>query len=95
MGEGDLGGRADRVPVAGISAYLVVRGRGMAERSIAQQRVARDEFDSYNRTTAASSGAGPVDDLARLADLRGNGAITDAEFETIKARLIGAAAPAS
>jgi hypothetical protein len=61
----------------------------MAERSIAQQRLARAEFDSYLRTTAASSGTGPVDDLARLSDLRGSGVITDAEFETMKARVVG------
>jgi hypothetical protein len=82
-------------PLLGSLAYLIVRGRGMAERSMAHERLARDQFDSYVRTTAASTGAGPVDDLTRLADLRGSGAITDAEFETIKNRVVGGAAPAS
>ena len=83
------------LPLLASLAYLIVRGRGMAERSIAQQRAARAEFDSYVRTTAASSGTGPVDDLTRLADLRSSGAITDEEFETIKARVVEGAAPAS
>ena len=65
------------------------------ERSIAQQRLARAEFDSYVRTTAASGGTGPVDDLARLSDLRGSGVITDTEFETMKARVVGGGTPAS
>jgi hypothetical protein len=82
-------------PLVGSLAYLIVRGQGMAERSMAQQRLARDEFDSYVRTTAASSGTGPVDDLARLSDLRGSGVITDAEFETMKARVVGGGTPAS
>jgi hypothetical protein len=82
-------------PLLGSLAYLIVRGRGMAERSMAQQRLAHDRFDSYVRTTAASTGTGPLDDLTRLADLRGTGAITDAEFETIKARVVRGPAPAS
>jgi hypothetical protein len=82
-------------PLLGSLAYLIVRGRGMAERSMAQQRLAKDQFDSYVRATAASTGTGPVDDLTRLADLHGSGAITDEEFETIKSRLVRGAAPAS
>jgi hypothetical protein len=76
-------------PLLGSLAYLIVRGQGMAERSAAQHRAARAELDSYIRTTAGSTGAGPVDDLGRLAELRSNGTITDAEFETMKARVVG------
>jgi Phospholipase_D-nuclease N-terminal len=47
-------------PLLGSLAYLIVRGQGMAERSMAQQRLARAEFDSYVRTTAASSGGTPA-----------------------------------
>ena len=75
-------------PVVASLVYLIVRGQGMAERSAAQQRAAREGLDSYIRTTATSSGTGPVDDLARLAELRSNGTITDAEFEAIKARIV-------
>jgi uncharacterized SAM-binding protein YcdF (DUF218 family) len=75
-------------PLLGSLAYLIFRGGGMAERSAAQHRLAQEQLDSYIRTTAASSGAGPVDDLSRLADLRNSGAISDAEFETIKARIV-------
>jgi hypothetical protein len=80
------------LPLLGSLAYLIVRGRGMAERSIAQQQAAQRQFDSYIRTTAASTGTGPVDDLSRLADLRASGTITDTEFETMKARIVGRAA---
>jgi hypothetical protein len=82
-------------PLLGSLAYLIVRGRGMAERAQAQQRLARAEFDSYIRTTAGSTGTGPVDDLTRLADLRNSGAITDDEFETMKSRVVTGATPAS
>jgi hypothetical protein len=39
------------------------------------------------RTVATSGGGSEVDDLARLEDLRRSGTITDAEMETIKARI--------
>jgi hypothetical protein len=80
-------------PLLGSLVYLIVRGEGMAQRSAAEQRIARDQLDSYIRTTAASSGSAPVDDLTRLADLRTNGLITDDEYETIKARIVAGPTP--
>jgi hypothetical protein len=76
-------------PLIGSLVYLIARGEGMAERSAADQRQARAEFDSYVRSTVASTGTGPVDDLTRLAELRNNGTISDAEFESMKARVLG------
>ncbi len=76
-------------PLIGSLVYLIARGEGMARRSAAQQQQARAEFDSYVRSTAASAGTGTADELARLAELRSNGTITDAEFETAKARVLG------
>ena len=77
-------------PLIGSLVYLIARGEGMAERSAAQQRHARAEFDDYIRSTAASTGTGAADELARLADLRDRGTITDSEFQTMKARVVGA-----
>jgi Short C-terminal domain len=82
-------------PLLGSLAYVIVRGQGMAERSAAQTRMAQEQVDSYIRTTATSSGTGPVDDLTRLAQLRSNGTITDAEFESMKARIVSGSAPTS
>ena len=76
-------------PLIGSLVYLIARGEGMAERSAAQQRHARAELDDYIRSTAGSGGTGAADELARLADLRDKGTITDAEFQTMKARVVG------
>jgi ABC-type multidrug transport system fused ATPase/permease subunit len=76
-------------PLIGSLVYILVRGQGMAERSARAQQAARAEFDSYVRSAASSTGTSSVDDLTRLAELRSNGTITDAEFETMKARLVG------
>jgi hypothetical protein len=75
-------------PLIGSLVYLIARGEGMAERSAAQQRQARSEFDDYIRSTAGS-GTSSADELARLADLRDKGTITEAEFQTMKARVVG------
>jgi len=75
-------------PLIGSLAYLIVRGQGMAARSAAQAAQTQADIDSYIRTTAASSGSGPVDDLARLAQLRANGTISDEEFESMKSRIV-------
>ena len=80
-------------PLLGSLVYLIARGQGMAERQTRQARHAQAELDSYIRT-AASTGNGPVDDLARLSQLRSSGALTDEEFETVKARIVGGPAPA-
>jgi hypothetical protein len=76
-------------PLLGSLVYLIVRGQGMAERSARAEQAARAQLDSYIRTAATSTGTSSVDDLARLAALRDNGTITVAEFEAMKARVVG------
>ena len=43
---------------------------------------------AYIRQAAAGAGTGVAGELERLADLRDNGVITDAEFENRKAKLL-------
>jgi ABC-type multidrug transport system fused ATPase/permease subunit len=74
------------VPFLTALIYLIARGHGMRERSIKEQADVRKHFDSYVRETAGTS---PVDELHKLNDLKEKGAISDAEFERMKAKLIG------
>jgi uncharacterized membrane protein YcjF (UPF0283 family) len=76
-------------PLIGSLIYLIVRGQGMAERSAKERQAAQAQMDSYIRQAAASTGDSSVDDLARLAELRSSGHISDAEFETMKQRILG------
>ena len=69
--------------------YPIVRGKGMAERSMRAEQAARAQLDSYIRSAATTAGTPPVDDLTRLAELRNSGTITDAEFEAMKRRVVG------
>ena len=73
------------IPFLAALIYLIARGGGMRERSIAQQQEAKEQLDAYVRETAGGSGA---DELAKLSDLRDKGAITDEEFQRAKAKLL-------
>ncbi len=74
------------VPLLGVLVYLIARGGSMHERAVAQAQRQQQAFDSYVRQTAG--GSSHVDDLAKLADLKEKGAITEAEFEAQKAKLL-------
>ena len=74
------------VPFLTALIYLIARGQGMRERSIKEQAEARKHFASYVRETAATS---PVDELHKLSELKDKGAITDAEYDKMKAKLVG------
>jgi membrane protein implicated in regulation of membrane protease activity len=74
------------VPFVTALIYLIARGQGMRERSIKEQAEVRQHFDSYVRETAGTS---PVDELHKLSELKDKGAISDAEYEKMKAKLVG------
>ena len=78
-------------PLIGSLVYLIARGPSMAERSAREQEQAKAQFDSYVREAAGSTGSPTVDDLSRLAALRDNGTISEAEFESMKSRVTGGA----
>ncbi len=91
----DMGGGAKALwiifvivlPFLGIFVYLIARGGKMHERAEAAAQQQQKAFDTYVRETAG--GSSNVDQLAKLADLKEQGAITDAEFEAQKAKLLG------
>ena len=62
-------------------AYLIFQGRGMAERNMQQARQVRDELRSAVGFSAA-------DEIEKLGRLRQSGAINDAEYARLRARLV-------
>ena len=74
-------------PFLGILLYLIVRGGSMHERAAAQAQREQRAFDDYVKQTAGT-GSSNVDQLAKLADLKSQGVITDEEFESEKAKLL-------
>lgn len=74
------------LPFLGVFVYLIARGDGMHERAAKRQAEAQSQFETYIRQTASS---GPSDELAKLADLRDRGVLSESEFEQAKSRLLG------
>jgi hypothetical protein len=74
------------VPFLGVFVYLIARGGSMAERAAEQQKKADEQFKQYVQSAAGSGST--ADELARLADLKAQGVITDAEFEQLKAKAL-------
>lgn len=66
----------------GILIYLIVRGKGMAQRA---QQARSQEMDAL-RAELGTSGS-PADELAKLADLKDRGAISDDEYQRLKAKV--------
>lgn len=74
------------VPFLGVLIYMVVNGKEMAGRDLERAQAAQNEFQTYVRTVADSGGA--ADELAKLAALRDQGVLTEAEFSAQKAKLL-------
>ena len=77
------------VPFLGVFVYLIARGHSMADRDVEQAQAQEAAFRSYVQDAAATGGGGTADELTKLADLKAQGVLTDAEFEQQKAKLLG------
>lgn len=67
--------------------YLIVRGGGMAERSLKAQARAQQQFDQYVQNVAGSAKT-PAEQIADAKQLLDTGAITAEEFNAIKAKAL-------
>lgn len=83
------------VPFLGVLVYVIARGTGMTQRETARAKETEAAFQDYIRTSAVSSpgasgagGGGGADELARLAELKEKGALTEEEFRKAKAKLL-------
>jgi ABC-type multidrug transport system fused ATPase/permease subunit len=90
----DMGGGAKALwvifviifPFLGILIYLIARGGSMHERAEAAAQQQQKAFDDYVKQAASAPSS--TDELAKLADLKEKGVITDAEFEAQKAKIL-------
>lgn len=64
--------------------YLIVRGKGMGERSIEQAKEMQAAQESYIRQVAG----GPAAEIAAAQELLKSGAISQAEFDALKAKAL-------
>ena len=66
--------------------YLIARGHKMAARDVAQAQAQDQAFRAYVREAARSGST--ADELTKLADLRDNGVITEADFQQGKEKIL-------
>jgi hypothetical protein len=66
--------------------YMVVRGKGMTERSIKAQAEAQQQFAEY--VQSVGTGGGSAAEIAKAKDLLDSGAITQAEYDALKAKAL-------
>ena len=79
------------LPFLGVLIYLIAEGKQMTERRVADAQASQAQFDSYVRSVAADSGSGgggSAGEIARAKELLDSGAITQQEFDQLKAKAL-------
>lgn len=74
------------LPFLGVLVYLIAESKGIAERSQRDAQAQQAQFDDYVKTVAAQSD--PAEQIAKAKGLLDSGAITQAEFDSIKAKAL-------
>jgi hypothetical protein len=91
----DLGGGAKTfwilfviiIPWLGVLVYVVARGKGMQERQLEQAKDMQAAQAEYIKSVAGAGGS-PADQINSAKGLLDSGAITQAEFDQIKAKAL-------
>jgi hypothetical protein len=77
------------LPFIGVFAYLIANSDDMARRNLEQARAAQEQMDDYVRGVAGAGG--PAAEIDKAKQLLDSGAITQSEFEAIKAKALATA----
>ena len=90
----DIGGGAKTLwlifvivlPFLGVFVYLISQHDGMNERNMQKMQAQREQMDDYVRSVATTGGAAA--EIEKAKGLLDSGAITQSEFDAIKARAL-------
>ena len=74
------------VPYFGVFIYLIANHDGMTERSVKQAQAQQAQMDDYVKSVAGSGGAAA--EIEKAKGLLDSGAITQAEFDSMKAKAL-------
>jgi hypothetical protein len=75
------------LPYFGVFIYLIAEHDGMAERSTQQVQAQQAVADQYIRSVSGSGG--PASEIETAKNLLDSGAITQAEYDSLKAKALG------
>ena len=73
-------------PLFGLLIYMISNGEGMAKRNVRDAQRSQEQFDDYVRSVSSSGGA--TAEIERAKGLLDSGAITQEEFERLKAKAL-------
>jgi predicted PurR-regulated permease PerM len=76
------------LPFLGLFVYYITNADGMAQRQMAKMQQAKTDMDDYVRSVAASGD--PAEQIAKAKALLDAGTISQAEFDQLKAKALGA-----
>jgi putative oligomerization/nucleic acid binding protein/phospholipase D-like protein len=76
------------LPFLGVLIYLIANGTGMGERRLDRARAQQAHFDEYVQSVASSGSNGSAAEIAQAKELLDSGAITQAEFDKLKAKAL-------
>jgi hypothetical protein len=76
------------LPFLGVFIYLISNNEGMAQRNIERAEAQQQQMDAYVKSVAGSGG-GAAAEIERAKGLLDSGAITQAEYDAIKAKALG------
>ncbi len=76
------------VPYLGVFVYLIAEHKGMADRSMKQEKAAKSEMAQYVRSVADESD--PASQIAKAKTLLDQGTISQTEFDQIKQKALAA-----
>ena len=76
------------LPFLGMLVYLIARGGGMQQRSLEQAAEIQKQQDAYIKSVAGQGGGSAADQIASAKQLLDTGAISQAEFDQIKAKAL-------
>lgn len=74
------------VPFLGVFVYLIANADDMARRNMAEQAQAKADMDEYVRSVASEGGAAA--EIERAKKLLDSGAISQTEYDAIKAKAL-------
>lgn len=74
------------LPFLGVFVYMIVNNEGMADRNVERMQAQRAATDEYIRSVSGGSAA----EIEKAKALLDSGAITQAEFDELKARAMSA-----
>ena len=73
------------LPFLGVFVYLLSQGHKMADRDVEHMQAASAQQDAHIKSVAGSS---PADQIIQAKQLLDSGAVTQAEFDTMKAKAL-------